>query len=449
MRKVTIFNSYSNQLEEFKPIQEGKASIYVCGPTVYSSPHIGNFRPVVTFDVLRRLLIALGYQVTFVSNYTDVDDKIIKRAKELGISEKELTEQVIEEFASLVKEVGSMLPDITPKPTVYMPQIIQYIDDLVKNGSAYARESGNVYFRISSVSDYGHLSGNTPESLNAGARIETADEKESPLDFALWKKTEEGIKWETPWCLGRPGWHTECCVMIDSIFRNQNGLIDIHGGGFDLKFPHHENEIAQSRAHNHNELAHYWMHNGFININNEKMSKSLGNVLLAKDVCKLYGGLAFRLMLLNAHYRAPVSFSDETILEAQKNVQKLKTAYKQLAVTLQVNGVDLLSLKGEGEDAFFDAMCEDLNTPNALSIMYEETKVANQALRLRPLDLEKLGASFARLRDYFFVLGLTFDYPLLSKEDIDLYNRYNELKKEKRFEESDALRASLIAKGIL
>ena len=449
MRKVTIFNSYSNQLEEFKPIQEGKASIYVCGPTVYSSPHIGNFRPVVTFDVLRRLLIALGYQVTFVSNYTDVDDKIIKRAKELGISEKELTEQVIEEFASLVKEVGSMLPDITPKPTVYMPQIIQYIDDLVKNGSAYARESGNVYFRISSVSDYGHLSGNTPESLNAGARIETADEKESPLDFALWKKTEEGIKWETPWCLGRPGWHTECCVMIDSIFRNQNGLIDIHGGGFDLKFPHHENEIAQARAHNHNQLARYWMHNGFININNEKMSKSLGNVLLAKDVCKLYGGLAFRLMLLNAHYRAPVSFSDETILEAQKNVQKLKTAYKQLAVTLQVNGVDLLSLKGEGEDAFFDAMCEDLNTPNALSIMYEETKLANQALRLRPLDLEKLGTSFARLRDYFFVLGLTFDYPLLSKEDIDLYNRYNELKKEKRFEESDALRATLIEKGIL
>ncbi len=449
MRKVTIFNSYSNQLEEFKPIQEGKASIYVCGPTVYSSPHIGNFRPVVTFDVLRRLLIALGYQVTFVSNYTDVDDKIIKRAKELGISEKELTEQVIEEFASLVKEVGSMLPDITPKPTVYMPQIIQYIDDLVKNGSAYARESGNVYFRISSVSDYGHLSGNTPESLNAGARIETADEKESPLDFALWKKTEEGIKWETPWCLGRPGWHTECCVMIDSIFREQNGLIDIHGGGFDLKFPHHENEIAQARAHNHNQLARYWMHNGFININNEKMSKSLGNVLLAKDVCKLYGGLAFRLMLLNAHYRAPVSFSDETILEAQKNVQKLKTAYKQLAVTLQVNGVDLASLKGEGEDAFFDAMCEDLNTPNALSIMYEETKVANQALRVRPLDLEKLGASFARLRDYFFVLGLTFDYPLLSKEDIDLYNRYNELKKEKRFEESDALRATLIEKGIL
>jgi len=449
MRKVTIFNSYSNQLEEFKPIQEGKASIYVCGPTVYSSPHIGNFRPVVTFDVLRRLLIALGYQVTFVSNYTDVDDKIIKRAKELGISEKELTEQVIEEFASLVKEVGSMLPDITPKPTVYMPQIIQYIDDLVKNGSAYARESGNVYFRISSVSDYGHLSGNTPESLNAGARIETADEKESPLDFALWKKTEEGIKWETPWCLGRPGWHTECCVMIDSIFRAQNGLIDIHGGGFDLKFPHHENEIAQSRAHNHNELARYWMHNGFININNEKMSKSLGNVLLAKDVCKLYGGLAFRLMLLNAHYRAPVSFSDETILEAQKNVQKLKTAYKQLAVTLQVNGVDLSSLKGEGEDAFFDAMCEDLNTPNALSIMYEETKVANQALRVRPLDLAKLGASFVKLRDYFFVLGLTFDYPSLSKEDIELYNRYNELKKEKRFEESDALRATLIEKGIL
>ena len=449
MRELKIFNSYSNQMEQFVPLQEGKVSLYVCGPTVYNSPHIGNFRPVITFDVLRRLLLALGYQVTFVSNYTDVDDKIINRAKELGISEKELTESVIEEFASLVKECGSMLPDITPKPTVYMPQMIAYIANLIEKGAAYVTKSGDVYFRVSSVSEYGHLSGNSVDDLISGARIEASSEKESPLDFALWKGTEEGIRWQTEWCEGRPGWHTECCVMIESLFRDQNGLIDIHGGGFDLKFPHHENEIAQARAHNGNQLAKYWMHNGFININNEKMSKSLGNVLLAKDVFRLYGALSFRLMVLNAHYRAPVSFSEATILEAQKNVQKLSTVYKQLAVCLQTNGGNLDKVEATGEEAFFDAMCEDLNTPNALSIVYEEVKNANQLLRQRPLQLDALKQSFQRLSDYFFILGLPFAYPVLSEEDKATYNEYLELKKEKKFEESDKLRAILQEKNIL
>ncbi len=394
-------------------------------------------------------MIALGYEVTFVSNYTDVDDKIINRAKELGISEKELTEGVIEEFASLVKESGSMLPDITPKPTVYMNQMIAYIADLIEKGAAYVTKEGDVYFRVASVQEYGHLSGNDVDDLVSGARIESSSEKESPLDFALWKKTEEGIRWNTAWCEGRPGWHTECCVMIDSIFRDQNGYIDIHGGGFDLKFPHHENEIAQARAHNHNQLAKYWMHNGFININNEKMSKSLGNVLLAKDVFRLYGGLSFRLMVLNAHYRAPVSFSEETILEAQKNVQKLSTVYKQLAVALQTNGGNLDKIQAAGEERFYEVMCDDLNTPNALSILYEEAKVANQLLRQRPLALEALKESFQRLSDYFFVLGLPFAYPVLSEEDKAVYFKYQELKKAKNFEESDKLRGVLQEKGIL
>ena len=283
----------------------------------------------------------------------------------------------------------------------------------------------------------------------AGARIESSGEKESPLDFALWKKTDEGIKWNTPWCDGRPGWHTECCVMINSIFKDQGGLIDIHGGGFDLKFPHHENEIAQARAHNHNQLAKYWMHNGFININNEKMSKSLGNVLLAKDIVKQYGGMPFRLMLLNAHYRAPVSFSDDTIQEAMKNANKLQSVYKQLAVELQMAGVDLSALKATNEDKFFEAMCEDLNTPNALAVVYEEAKLANQDLRVRPLPLEKLGEHFAALRDYFFTLGLTFAYPTLLEDDKRLMSEYLALKQEKKFEESDVLRKKLIEKGIL
>jgi len=448
MHKVTLWNSLGNELQEFKPIVPGKVSIYVCGPTVYSSPHIGNFRPAIVFDVLRRLFISLGYQVTYVSNYTDVDDKIIARAKELGIKEGALTEQVIKEYATLIDQIGCLQPDVKPRPTTYMPEIISYIEDLVKNGSAYAVD-GDVYFRISSIAGYGELSGNTPEQLLNGARIEVNSKKESPIDFALWKKTDEGIQWNTPWSLGRPGWHTECCVMINSIFKDQNGLIDIHGGGFDLKFPHHENEMAQAKAHNHNKLAHYWLHNGFININNEKMSKSLGNVLLAKDVVAEYGGLAFRLMMLNAYYRAPVSFSDDTIKEAQVNLEKLQTTYKQLAVQLQLQGVDLKTIKKPDESAFYDAICEDLNTPNALSVLYEENKTANQLLRSRPLNLSALQDSFARLKDYFFVLGLGLQYPNLTEGDRELYNQYLGYKAAKNFAQSDLLREQLIAKGIL
>jgi len=448
MHALTLWNSLGNELQEFKPIVPGEVSMYVCGPTVYASPHIGNMRPAIVFDTLRRLLIHLGYKVTYVSNYTDVDDKIIARAKELGVSEAALTEGVIKEYARLIDQIGCLQPDIKPRPTVYMPQIISYIGDLVKNGSAYVSH-GDVYFRISSIQGYGELSGNTPEQLLNGARIEVNSEKESPVDFALWKATDEGIQWDSPWSKGRPGWHTECCVMINSIFAKQNGLIDIHGGGFDLKFPHHENEMAQAKAHNHNKLAHYWIHNGFININNEKMSKSLGNVLLAKDVVAQYGGIAFRLMILNAYYRAPVSFSEETIKEAQTNLEKLQTTYKQLAVQLQVHGVALSSLKADDESKFLDALCQDLNTPNALSVLYEEVKNANQLLRANPLNLEALSVSFARLKDYFFVLGLGVQYPNLSKEDVALYESYLAYKKAKDFAQSDLLRGQLIQKGIL
>ena len=448
MRKVMLFSSLGNELQEFKPIQEGKVSIYVCGPTVYNHPHIGNLRPVIVFDTWRRLFLSLGYQVTFVSNYTDVDDKIIARAKELGVSEKQLTEEVIEEFRDLVEATGSLQPDLAPKPTRYMEQMIRYIGELVDSGAAYESE-GDVYFRVSKDEDYGCLSGNTVASLISGARIDVNDQKESPVDFALWKKTDEGIRWATPWSEGRPGWHTECCVMINSIFADQHGLIDIHGGGFDLKFPHHENEIAQSEAHNHNRLANYWIHNGFISVDNEKMSKSLGNVILAKDVIAAYGGMPLRLMMLNTHYRAPLSFTEETIAEASKTYAKLSLAYRQAAVALQMADIDLSSLKGEGEDAFYEQMCADLNTPNALTIALSEAKTLNQALRTRPLDLVNLSASFARLRDYFFTLGIRVEYPQLTDEDKACYQRYLAAKATKDFAASDAYRAALIAKGIL
>ncbi len=448
MREIKLFNSLGNKLETFVPIKEGEVSFYVCGPTVYNDPHIGNFRPVIVFDAWRRLFLRLGYKVTFVSNYTDVDDKIINRAKELGIKESELTESVIRSFSELVDAVGSLQPDITPRPTVYMDQMISYIGDLVDNGSAYAAENGDVYFKVESVEGYGELSGNTPEALNAGARIEVKDGKRSPLDFALWKKTDEGIKWNTPWSEGRPGWHTECCVMIASIFKDQGGLIDIHGGGFDLKFPHHENEIAQSKAHNHNHLANYWLHNGFINIDEEKMSKSLGNVILAKDVVAKYGAMPFRLMVLNTHYRAPLTFTEQTINEAVTNYEKIRTTLKALEIKLQLHNVDLSSCKGDEEKEFFDALCEDLNTPNAISCLYGELKVANQALRTREIDYGMLALSYGRIRDYLETLGIRVPAVLLDEEGKQLYARYDEAKKNKDFATSDEIRAKLMEKGI-
>jgi cysteinyl-tRNA synthetase len=390
----------------------------------------------------------LGYEVTFVSNYTDVDDKIIKRAADLHISEKELTESVIKDYASLVDAVGAMQPDFKPRPTVYMPQIIQYVKDLVDKGAAYAVD-GDVYLRVRQIPGYGELSGNSVEDLESGARIDVNEKKEDPLDFALWKKTDTGIQWDTPWSKGRPGWHTECCVMIDSIFRAQNGYIDIHGGGFDLKFPHHENEMAQAKAHNGNKLARYWVHNGFINVNNEKMSKSLGNVILMKDVVKEYGGMPFRLMLLAAHYRAPASFSEDTIKEAQVKFAQLQDSIKKAAITLQLAGVaDPESLKPQDESKFLDAICDDLNTPNALAVLYEENKALNNLMRQRPLNLDALKESYARLRAYEYVLGLTLAIPALSADDKRLYEAYYAAKAAKDFAKSDEYRDLLLKKGL-
>lgn len=448
MRSVKIFNSLGNKLETFEPLFPGKVSFYVCGPTVYSSPHIGNMRPVIVFDVWRRLFMKLGYEVTFVSNYTDVDDKIILRAKELGISEAELTTSVIADFAQLVTKVGSLLPDYTPRPTVCMAELIAYIDDLVRSGHAYVSQ-GDVYFRVKDISDYGCLSGNTPDSLVSGSRVEVSTLKESPLDFALWKKTDTGIRWDSPWSTGRPGWHTECCAMIGSQFPQTHGLIDIHGGGFDLKFPHHENEIAQAEAHDGHHLARYWIHNGFISIDNEKMSKSLGNVLLAKDIVDVYGGNALRLMMLNTHYRAPLAFTGDTMAEAVKNEKKIATTLKSVAVALQAQGIDLSSLTGSGEDAFLDELCNDLNTPNAITVLYAELKYANSLVRVKSIDYDALSMSFARIRDYLQVLGLDSSYPVLNEEDKALYNLYQKAKEQKDYAESDRIRVLLSEKGIM
>lgn len=447
MKDTYIHDSLSGRKVLFEPIREGKLSLYCCGPTVYSDPHIGNFRPVVVFDQLVRYFKAIGYETTYVSNYTDVDDKIINRAKELGISEAELSEGVIAEFARLVKEVGSQIPDIAPRPTLMMGEIIDYVKRLVEKGYAYEAD-GDVYFRVRKVREYGALSGNTIEHLESGARIEPTSKKEDPLDFALWKKTEEGIKWDSPWGKGRPGWHTECCVMIDSIFRSQGGFIDIHGGGFDLKFPHHENERAQSFAQNGNGLAHYWMHNGFIDIRNEKMSKSLGNVVLMKDVVEKYGGKAFRLMVLSTHYRSPLSYSEEKMEEAKAKLDSLLSTAKKAEIAISLSDGEMPSAD-PSTSVLLDRLSDDLDTPNALSLLYEEQKKVNQAIRLASRDLGGLVESYRKFASSLALLSLKDSTFALSSDDKNLFMSYNEAKQAKDYARSDALRAELMARGLL
>ena len=443
---IKFYNSLSNSLEDFNTQQDKKVSMYVCGPTVYNYPHIGNMRPVVVFDTLRRFLTYVGYDVTYVSNYTDVDDKIIKAAKQEGKSEKELTDFYISEFEKTLKGIGSQVPSITPRVTEYMDKIIAYVDNLVKIGAAYVVD-GDVYFRVEKIKDYGALSGINVEDLRVGARIEENTNKESPLDFALWKKTSEGIQWDSPWGKGRPGWHTECCVMIDTIFPSH--YIDIHGGGYDLKFPHHENEIAQSEATHGNKIAKYWMHNAFINFGNEKMSKSLGNIVLAKDMIAQYGGVVTRLVILNAHYRQAVNFTEDTVKEAQQEVQRMQMAYKQAALKLQAAGVDLEKGQPVYINKFLEALANDLNTANALAELYNVLKDVNQAIRNRDANLKELNNLFKTLTDMFYVLGLDITYVKFDDNISRLYQDYLLSKENKEYAKSDEIRKVLIEKGVM
>jgi len=444
--EIKFYNSLTNKVENFESLEPNKVSMYVCGPTVYGYPHIGNMRPVVVFDVLRRFLTYIGYEVTYVSNFTDVDDKIIKAAKEQGKSEKELTEFYIEEFKKTVLASGSQVPNITPKVTEYIPKIIAYVDNLVKIGAAYV-VNGDVYFRVSKIKDYGALSGINIDDLIVGARIEENTQKESPLDFALWKKTEEGVNWDSPWGKGRPGWHTECCVMIDSIFPRH--YIDIHGGGYDLKFPHHENEIAQSEATHGNKIARWWMHNAFINFGNEKMSKSLGNVVYAKDMIEKFGGPVTRMVILNAHYRQPVNFTDETVQASSQEINKMKMAVKQASLLLQISDIDMNSGRPIYVENFLNALADDLNTANALMEVYNVIKLINSEIRNKEKDLLKLNDLLKSLMDMFYVLGLDIGYVALTQEDKRLYQQYLEFKANKDFEKSDLVRQELIKKGIM
>lgn len=447
---MRLFNTLTNKKEEFKPIEEGKVSIYICGPTVYNHAHIGNTRPMVVFDVLRRTFEYLGNDVTFVSNYTDVDDKIIKAAKAEGITEKELTDKYIKAYEDVRAGLNIEDPTYKPRVTETMPEIIDFIQTLIDKGYAYEVD-GDVYFRVTKVKEYGMLSGIKVEDLIAGASDRTLSvddkKKESTTDFALWKKTNEGIQFDTPWSKGRPGWHTECVVMINKLFKD--GKIDIHGGGQDLKFPHHENEIAQSMAYNGHPIANYWMHNQMINIDGEKMSKSLGNVLWAKDLIVEFGCNVFKWLMLSTHYRNPLNMTDDVIAGVRKEVSKVENATKNASLYLQVNHVPAHDYKKETVDAMVNALEDDLNTSLALTQVLDQVKVLNQVMRVREKDNDVIATEYATLVKMGDVLGFLFEGTKLSEEDIALYEQWNAYKKEKNFDEADRVRKELTERGIL
>lgn len=447
---MRLFNTLTNKKEEFKPIEEGKVSIYICGPTVYNHAHIGNTRPMIVFDVLRRTFEYLGNDVTFVSNYTDVDDKIIKAAKAEGITEKELTDKYIKAYEDVRAGLNIEDPTYKPRVTETMPEIIDFIQALIDKGYAYEVD-GDVYFRVTKVKEYGMLSGIKVEDLIAGASDRTLSEddkkKESTTDFALWKKTNEGIQFDTPWAKGRPGWHTECVVMINKLFKD--GKIDIHGGGQDLKFPHHENEIAQSMAYNGHPIANYWMHNQMINIDGEKMSKSLGNVLWAKDLIVEFGCNVFKWLMLSTHYRNPLNMTDDVIAGVRKEVSKVENATKNASLYLQVNHVPAHDYKKETVDAMVNALEDDLNTSLALTQVLDQVKVLNQVMRVREKDNDVIATEYATLVKMGDVLGFLFEGTKLSEEDIALYEQWNAYKKEKNFDEADRVRKELTERGIL
>ncbi|RJW10239.1 cysteine--tRNA ligase [Eubacterium sp. AM28-8LB] len=445
---MKLFNSMNQTIEEFKPIHEHEVNMYVCGPTVYNYPHIGNARPIVVFDTLKRTFQALGYKVKMVSNYTDVDDKIIKVAKECGVSEKEITEKFIKAYNDDRLALHAMMPDAAPRVTETMDAIIAFIELLVKKGHAYEID-GDVYFRVNSVESYGKLSNQQIDDLMVGARIDENSKKENPLDFTLWKRTEEGIQWNSPWSIGRPGWHTECVVMINKEFHGEH-TIDIHGGGMDLKFPHHENEIAQSRAAYETPIANYWIHNGMVNIDGEKMSKSLGNVIWAKDMIEKIGGNVLRWVFLSAHYRSPLNINEEAIETAKKELQKVQTSLKQAYVKLALADVEITD---EAEDTlltpFMDAMQDDMNTPNAFAALFETVKVLNQTIRQREVDLTFLQRIVKTVETMLDVLGIENNRLILSDEDKELHHKWKAAVKEKDFATADDYRARLIEKGIL
>lgn len=438
---MKIYNSLTDKIEEFKPIKENEVTMYVCGPTVYNYVHIGNMRPVITFDMVYKYFKYLGYKVTYASNFTDINPKIITMAKEMGITEREVANKFIDAYLKDLESYNCSKIDKRPTVIEHLDDIFTFIEKLIEKDYAYEKD-GDVYFRVNKIKDYGILSNQNVSELEAGSRVDIDDKKEDPLDFALWRKTTEGEQFNSPWGKGIPGWHTECVVMINSIFGNK---IDIHGGGVDLKFPHHENEIAQSMALNSNHLANYWMHNGHINVNGEKMSKSLGNFILAKDFIKMHDANIIKIALFKTHYRLPLNFTDELFNEANNIDNKIYNALKSAKLLLVLNNTYSIETNVKDEK-FEEYMNDDFNTPNVISYLLELLKELNIEIRQKGENVLLL---YNKILMITSVLGLVYNLPEITKEDVENYNKWQEYRKEKDFENADIYRNKLIEKNII
>ncbi|MEG0437738.1 MAG: cysteine--tRNA ligase [Solibacillus sp.] len=451
---IQIFNSLTRQKEPFHPIEEGKVKMYVCGPTVYNYIHIGNSRPVIVYDTVRRYFQYAGYEVKFVSNFTDVDDKIIKAANELGEETTALTERFIAAYFEDITALGCQKADAHPRVTEHMDDIIEFIKVLIDKEYAYESQ-GDVYYRTRKFDGYGKLSHQSVDDLKIGARIETGEKKEDPLDFALWKAAKPGeVKWESPWGEGRPGWHIECSVMARE---HLGDTIDIHAGGQDLTFPHHENEIAQSEAHNDKTFANYWMHNGYINIDNEKMSKSLGNFILVHDIRQQIDPQVLRFFMLSVHYRHPINFAQDLVEAAKNGLERIRTAYANVAHRLTATaGLAEGSEQWLGEIAqvkmnFEEAMNDDFNTANAVSALFELSRIANVYLKETNTDSKVLQA----ILDTFTIIGdvlgiqVKVEAGLLDEEIEALLEERIAARKNRDFARSDEIRDQLLSMDIV
>lgn len=445
---IQIFNSLTRQKEPFIPLEEGKVKMYVCGPTVYNYIHIGNSRPVIVYDTVRRYLQYAGYEVKFVSNFTDVDDKIIKAANELGEETSVLTDRFIAAYFEDITALGCQKADAHPRVTEHMDDIIEFIKVLIDKGYAYESQ-GDVYYRTRKFNGYGKLSHQSIDDLKVGARIEAGEKKEDPLDFAVWKAAKAGeIKWASPWGEGRPGWHIECSVMARE---HLGDTIDIHAGGQDLTFPHHENEIAQSEAHNDKTFARYWMHNGYINIDNEKMSKSLGNFILVNDIRRQIDPQVLRFFMLSVHYRNPINFAQDLVEAAKNGLDRIRTSYTNVehrltsSASLGDNSEQWLEKIGQIKVDFENAMNDDFNTANAVSALFELSHIANVYLNEANTDKEVLQAILTMFDTIGNVLGIHIkvEAGLLDEEIEALIEERNQARKNRDFARSDEIRDRL------
>lgn len=452
---MKLYNTLTRKKEEFKPIKENEVTMYVCGPTVYDYIHVGNARPMVVFDTLRRYFIYKGYKVKYVVNYTDIDDKIINRANEENKTAKEIAEKYIKAFEEDAKGLNLYEEKtIHPRATEYIRHMIDFIEELIEKGAAY-NVDGNVYFNIESAEDYGKLSKKNIDELISGARVDVNEEKRNPMDFALWKKAKEGEPyWDSPWGRGRPGWHIECSVMAKTLLGD---TIDIHAGGEDLQFPHHENEIAQSETLTGKPFANYWLHNGMLTIDNQKMSKSLGNFFTVRDIAKEFDLEVLRFFLLSAHYRNPINFSKDVMEQLKNGLDRLYNGKSHLEYLLkncsdrELTQEDRKSLADidKFKKAFIESMEDDINTADAIAGLFDLVKYANSNFDEKtPKTVVQY--TYDNLIELSQILGiLSKEEEILEEEILELIEKRTQARKEKNYKLADEIRDKLRDMGII